>query len=370
VVQLLCKARGLTPEPFIRTPVVQWAEEARLAARIMRVAAFHGALRAREAIRDLRAAHRVASDDSGKPLDPTDPTREIDRAAWEAIDSVLAEANRLPPFSKGYLLIREEGPPRKVTGKAGSQPSPWVFFVDEVDNTAGALRDMGGMVCVSGYVLGVGWLFAVAVDVSRWYLYSRVQGEATQVLRLLAKDNSESPLGRERPITFDQPFGTVAENLAPKPTQTAKNLAVCLNLMHPDRLALTLERCRPLLVKEVIEEILSVGGSLGPILVGEGHAEVSIEVKGYRPIDFAPGVLLAQGLGAAVVDLTGRPLRLDLPDRDLEAILALRSAQEIGSALKDFRKTFVVAATAELAAGIVGQIARPGEPAKSAPSAA
>jgi hypothetical protein len=61
---------------------------------------------------------------------------------------------------------------------------------------------------------------------------------------------------------------------------------------------------------------------------------------------------------------------LDLPDRDLEAILALRSAQEIGSALKDFRKTFVVAATAELAAGIVGQIARPGEPAKSAPSAA
>ena len=99
-----------------------------------------------------------------------------------------------------------------------------------------------------------------------------------------------------------------------------------------------------------MQEIFSVGGSLGPVRVAAGVWDASIEIdKGFRPWDFLPGAFIAQGAGAAVLDMEGNDLDVTLIP-DVEELIRNNFDNE---SREKCRTKFVVAATKGLAEQIV-----------------
>jgi hypothetical protein len=106
----------------------------------------------------------------------------------------------------------------------------------------------------------------------------------------------------------------------------------------------------------------SFGGSRGAMLVSEGVIDAAIEyTKGFKHLDGMPGLFLAQGAGATVLDLndgrTGAEMNFGV-DARFEAVFNLPEDQW-KHALENLRYRFIVACTKELADQIYQVLALP-----------
>src|SRR5206468_1992805 len=102
--------------------------------------------------------------------------------------------------------------------------------------------------------------------------------------------------------------------------------------------------------------LISYGGSRGPILVAEGIIDASLELtKGFKLLDSIPGLFLAKGAGAYVLNLDTNARFNFGPDGKLEAIFALPEEQWARE-LDKYRVRFLVAATEDLAQAILAEL--------------
>ncbi len=296
-----------------------------------------------------------------RPLDD-DVTEPIDRVTSDAIQAVLADAHgtRGHPLSEGFHLFDEElGYVDRFVGRGGS--ADWVVFVDSADDTSQARRGLGGTSLIGVYHRRIGWAVVTIGDFSRYSLFSRIAGKHSLGLRL--QPPATGPF-EPRSRCKNVPEGV---NISVEATRrdTVAGSAINLYMGKPSRILATAKLAAGLLADDVgVRETFSFGGSRGGLLVAEGVIDASVEVvKGFRPLDFAPGAFLAAGSSAAVLDLEGVPIDFG-PDFDFERTLdrIIRDharGTPIDPAIFDgLRKRFVIAATPGLGAQIVAALKR------------
>ncbi len=163
-----------------------------------------------------------------------------------------------------------------------------------------------------------------------------------------------------QPNTFLEEFGNelTTDNYITLKTSRKKALErISLNVYmgNPKRLLLGAKYLENLLKQDkAVNEIFSIGGSLGTSRVGEGLIDASVEVaKGFRPWDFIPGTFIAHGAGASIIDLKNNPISF-APGKIIKEE-HIRTAFR-GDALEASRQKFIVASTPELASQIANLI--------------
>ena len=275
-----------------------------------------------------------------------DPTAPVDQSTSDVMQAVFQQfaTTRAHPLSQGFLLVDEERPPRLLPDGASS----WQYIaqLDSMDDSNAAGAGVGGSILVSIYKRGVGFIAAAACDLMKGIIYSRGINANTQAIRL-ASELLQNPV---RSGDFQEPVG-VPVTLTLSGRKDISNAVINLYLGHANRIGLTATQA-PNLVKRNDVNVVSFGGSRGPLLVTEGVIDASVEfAKGFKLLDAAAGLFLARGAGAVVQNLDDNASFNLGPDEDLEAIFRLPETTW-PKALDEHRVRFVVAATGDLATGI------------------
>ena len=294
-----------------------------------------------------------------------DPAKAIDMVAEAAITRVLTAATRTPdtPLARGCLVITEERALFPLANPSGEINEDLLVFVDPVDFTAAACRGLDGSVLISFYEMNTGFRAAVVGDIYRRRLYTRRQGRKSEGMSVMFNQDPLRFLG-SRNLNLETPTGAPMD-LHTSGRESLEEASVNIFLGKRDRLIKAATEGSTLWNWENkdqqpngergVKEIFSVGGSLGPVRVAEGTWDASVEiVKGFRTWDFAPGAFIAEGAGAAVVDLKGQRISFDT----IPQMKAWRSQRFTKDALDATRQKFIVAATDKLAQQIVSVLAQ------------
>jgi fructose-1,6-bisphosphatase/inositol monophosphatase family enzyme len=310
----------------------------------------------------LRELHHptVTEYTPGAKPDPSDITKGIDTVSQAVIDETLQKYVG-PDLDRGFCIVSEERSPSFLPRPGGrpaeAEDDELVVFIDPVDFTAAAARGLDGSILVSFYHREEGMLACVVGDIYRRRIYSRIVNGASHYQEVVFAEDPRIPigLGNKRRLTAEEVqvhFGV--NELSTSGKEELANLAVNVFLSKPSRLLETAKQGARLWATGGIDEIYSVGGSLGPVRVADGTWDASIEfVRGFRVWDFAPGAFIAVGARACVIDLnTGKPFDFDfkLSRQDLRAErISLSEKLSSRELLDKDRKRFVVAATEPLA---------------------
>jgi transcriptional regulator with XRE-family HTH domain len=290
-----------------------------------------------------------------------DPSHPIDLATSAVIRCVLEWAYRhapaTNPLSQGFHLFDEEFGYIAEFVRT-DMPPRLVVFVDSADDTTRARRGIGGTSLISVYGYGAGWCAVAMGDFTRMNLYWRIAGprEPAEGLHLPFDPDAKRRL-QQTSVDREHFTDPVGWPLKLRTATTTALLGASLNIYtgKAARLPDTARNGRRLLdLAGSTAEVLSEGGSRGTLLVAEGLVDAAVEfVKGFRPLDFAPGAFLAEGAGAVVVNPdNGQDISFG-PDPEFEEIIDQLIPKCDNCIFDQLRQRFVVAASRPLAEAIV-----------------
>lgn len=367
----IAQALGRPRSFFFRDPELRFKPIARHIGEVLQI---FTARCADEATRILaRPNLGPAAVTSFAKVNPDDKSKEVDLASGAVMRQVLDAAAKSPgsPLSGGFYLIREEDEPQLIPGLMPRNEAEFAITGDEIDDTDAALAGRGGSVLGAAYIRGVGWVAASIADIVARRIYYTTLGTGASALQLEAL--RPEPIPSSVPLVLDLPHGTILP-VGPSGAKSLAGSRVSMYTGKPDRIVKTATLAPDLLSsgKDLpgaanIASVSSIGGSLGPALVGMGVIDAAIEfAKGFKKLDAIPGLLFALAARATVVDLEGNPLHFGV-DPELERLLdACTPAQGsekpaedprvLSKHVDELRQTSVVAATPELANEILERL--------------
>ena len=299
---------------------------------------------------------------TGSPQD--DKTDLIDQVTSDFIRNVFQQAVARPrhPLTDGAILVDEE----LGIVQLSDGPARFVIVVDSADDTVQFKRSLAGMILVSIYEIGVGVVAAAALDVIRRKLYCRVRGAGSQAIQI-----SDSLDRRIEPGEEIDPPGRMTVTLRPSGQKQLSGSTLNVYTGKAYRIGL-LAKTAPTLSSRNDINVVSYGGSRGPVLVADSTLDAAIELtKGFRYIDALSGLFIAAGAGATLkveqvrsfdaTDATPIGVRLQAsnpldfgPIQELDDIfLGAAGEEERRQKLERLRLAFVVSGTEDLATEIL-----------------
>lgn len=304
--------------------------------------------------------------------DQDDATKGLDRIARrEIVDSLKRTLG--PAIDRGYYIVdEEEGPNYQERLSSLEEPDEdrqLIAFVDPVDFTAAANRGLDGSILISFYHRRIGMLAAVVGDIFRKRIYCGSRDIFAYYQEAIFEQDPRIPYSPRHLKTDDVHLDSAVRPLRTSKKQILEDAAINVYMGKPDRLIETVEKGRWLwnhkIIKKddqgkekkvsAVQEIYSVGGSLGPIRVADGTWDASVEfVKGFRVWDFSPGAFIAKCARASVINLdSGEEVTFLFNELKQETLREAKITLDVrlgDKALLDAdRRKFVVAASLPLA---------------------
>jgi transcriptional regulator with XRE-family HTH domain/fructose-1,6-bisphosphatase/inositol monophosphatase family enzyme len=287
-----------------------------------------------------------------------DPTHALDLVTSRAIRQALLKAREMAgnPLGEGFVLVDEETGVQGMVNESGD--AEWAIVVDSADDTASLRLGLGGTILVAAYRRNVGWVAAVAGDLTRSILFWRCGRAASSAIVLLRSRLEDWALGAPAEINWAPVEGHPIP-LQPSDSTTLRGGSLNLYLGKPARILDARKTYRNLLADCGVAACHSLGGSMGPLLVSQGLLIASVEaLKGFKVLDATCGLYIAHGAGTHVWGLDGQPLSFGV-DPVLEQILAdHHDAERSRVLLEKHRLKFVAACTRDVAAEALAALAK------------
>lgn len=278
-----------------------------------------------------------------KKLDPTSPLDRVTADAMQAYVAYHAEMDGHPLFRNYGIVDEEDGCICPTNASQGDVE--YAIVCDSADDTAAYEKDLAGMNLIGCYRKGVGWVAAAALDFKRLKVFAWVRGcPGVAATRLIAGETTRG--------SAPQLIKGGACRVGPTGRKELAGSSINIYLGKPQRIIDTARIGNRLLTEGGIKEIHSYGGSRGPLLVADGLLDSATEfAKGFKCLDFAPGLLIARSAGCWVNDLDGRPINLDV-STEFEHAVFDPDVPNRGELIEKNRQTFAVTASEELNAEI------------------